>query len=108
VKQYIAFVGVVLVAWGLLAPLAYAKEVHPTSQVEGVLRTVYRVNHVRHYLVIDDMIFHMPLNFKVYVLSAKGKVRLVNRYAIQEGQSVYVGVSGTPHKQYVDVLIIKK
>ncbi|MFT5419521.1 MAG: hypothetical protein ACI9D5_000262 [Candidatus Endobugula sp.] len=105
-KQYFLMMMMMMtVILSLVSPAQAA--VDPTSQVQGGLKTINRVDHNDHYLVIDDEIFYLRLNTKVYKYnSSTGVSRLMNRYALKSGQSVFLGVSGTHRKAYVDVLLI--
>ena len=85
-----------------------ANETNPNRQVDGILRTIGLVDHINHRLVIDDEIYYMPLNFKVYIINQySNKNRLANRYALKEGQSVFIGVETKSRKSYVNVLLIQ-
>jgi hypothetical protein len=107
VKQFLLLISIFISS---SVPVAYAVDsTNPHRQVNGILRTLDRVDHTHHYLVVDDEVFYMPMNFKVYIQDPSSRSpRLVNRYALKEGQSVYIGVSGSPKKPYVNVLIIEK
>lgn len=80
---------------------------NPDSIVEGTARSLLLVDHVNHRLVIDDEIFYMPLNFKVYIKSKYSTSnRLANRYALKAGQSVFIDAEIRSRKNYVNVLLI--
>jgi hypothetical protein len=80
---------------------------NPNSLVDGTERTLRLVDHVNHRLVIDDEVFYMPLNFKVYIKSQYStNNRLANRYALKAGQSVFIDAAIRSRKNYVNVLVI--
>jgi hypothetical protein len=105
-KKCFALISLMLLVVSL--PAYAASGSSPDSEVEGVLRTINRVDHNNHYLIVDDIKYLMPLNFKVYAKDRiTGKNRRVNRYALKEGLSVFIGVSSFSRKPYVNVLIIE-
>lgn len=62
--------------------LAITLSVHAETNI--YLGTLDDINHERSQLVIDDQVFVMALNFKVYNL--KGKE--TNRYSLKRGQKI--------------------
>jgi len=78
-----------------------------SSSIGAPSKTVNVVNHNQHFLVIDDFLYYMRINTKVYIYDGKNKpLRKVNRYALKSGQSVTIQTSGTHEKEYVDTLLI--
>jgi len=93
----------------MVSYVCIANDTDPSSQVEGTLRTITMVDHVNHRLVIDDEIYYMPLNVKVYIKSQYSKKnRLANRYALKEGQSVFINAKIQARKSYVSLLLIQQ
>ncbi len=74
---------------------------------EGNLKVLNFVDHDKHELIIQDQVYKMPINFKVYKIDARIiPYREVNRYALQKGQSVYINTFIRSRKNYVAELLI--
>lgn len=94
---------IVLLALGTLS-VAFAQVGFDNS--EGNLKKIGRIDHQKQILVISDQEYKMPLNFKVYIATATGKLRSTNRYALKVGQSVYINAERKSKVSYVNELLI--
>ncbi len=68
-------------------PIAYA-EGEDSNSLESALKTIDSIDNSSGTLVLNDFIYKMKLNTKVY----DPRKRLTNRYALRKGQQVIVEV----------------
>ncbi len=72
---------------------------------EGQLKRLQNIQHAENLLVIGDNQYIMPIDFKVFRYK-NGDTERTNRYALKEGQSVYINTEVHAKKDYVTELLI--
>lgn len=91
----------------ILLMMIYIPVVGAFDNSEGNLKLINSIDHNSHHVVVGDKRYIMPINFKVYKLDRYVQpYRVVNRYALKVGQSVYVNTRVSSSKAYVDELLI--
>jgi hypothetical protein len=65
-------------------------------------RIIDYIDHNGGRLSLDDQVYRLKLNAKVY----DARKKLVNRYALKKGQRVFVEVSGDRSERYIDSVFI--
>jgi len=66
-----------------------------------------RLDHNANVIVVDDRLYSLPLNVKVYKIKVDGsKKRVVNRYALKQGQNVSIDTRQSGKTTYADTIFI--
>ena len=73
-----------------------------TLYVEDPSKVVYFVDNTKGTVILDDFAYQLKLNAKVY----DQQKRLVNRYALKEGQRVLIEISKEGDGRYIDSIFI--
>jgi len=74
---------------------------------QKVLPVLDRLDHNANTIVVDDRLYSLPLNVKVYKVKVDGsQKRVVNRYALKQGQNVSVNSRQSGKKTYADTIFI--
>ena len=99
----IKFLVIIMILINTLFSLVYASEEGVSE--ENTFKVIDSIEHNSGTLVLDDFIYKMKLNAKVY----DRQNNLVNRYALRKGQRVRIevdkqGLSGPG--RFIDVIFI--
>lgn len=75
----------------------------PTYNVEDLSKQVDYVDNTKGTVVLDDFVYILKLNTKIY----DNRKRLVNRYALKEGQRVLIEINAESSGRYLDSIFIQ-
>jgi len=99
IKNYFIFVAAIFVI--------STSVVAQGDERQGFESVLNRLDHNANVIIVDDELYHLPLNVKVYQRKLDGsKYRTVNRYALKEGQNVNISVRQSGTKTYADSIVI--
>ena len=101
----------VVLVFSMAAPSTFAQSdsngvvsnLGPTLHVEDLSKIVHFVDNTKGTVVIDDFAYILQLNTKIY----DERKRLVNRYALKEGQRVLLEISGESSGRYLESIFIQ-